>query len=76
MLIKDPMISRSSRVVLNCDRYIIDIHLGINPVIGGIPLKDNNIRGISAWISGECLIETVVCEIRFNLFLFMSINSG
>jgi len=38
-------------------------HFGINPVNGGIPLKDNNIIGIISCIIGDIIFILFSCEL-------------
>jgi len=47
------------------DKILRDIHLGINPVNGGIPLKDKRSKGIINIKSGVCV------EDRFMVFLIL-----
>lgn len=44
-------------------RVKIVSHLGINPVNGGIPLKDNNIIGIISCIIGVIIFILFSCEL-------------
>jgi len=64
-----------SRVVFVGAIYIIVIHLGINPVRGGIPLKDRSSRGISACNIGEVVMDLLICEI-YAIFLKWSIKNN
>lgn len=51
-------------------------HFGINPVRGGIPLRDSSITGIKSWIIGECLLISVNWLLFVELNDFIIINSG
>lgn len=56
-------------------KYSIVIHLGTNPVRGGIPLNDKRSSGISACSSGEVLIDLLICEI-YDIFLKWNIKNN
>lgn len=51
-------------------------HFGINPVRGGIPLRDRSITGINSWMIGECLLISVSWLLFVELNAFRIRNSG
>jgi len=55
--------------------YNIVIHLGINPVSGGIPLNDNRSSGISACNTGEVAMVLLICE-TYDIFLKWNIKNN
>lgn len=57
-------------------RYVIDNHFGINPVNGGIPLRDNNNNGIAICSRGEVFINLVIFDGAERFLIYMIRKSG
>jgi len=55
--------------------YMVN-HLGINPVSGGIPLKDNSIIGSISWMEGDIMFSLLNCLLLIWLSVFNMMNNG
>lgn len=61
--------------VSNDIEYMVS-HLGINPVRGGIPLKDNSMIGNKSWRIGDIIFILLNCLLLICLSVFIIINRG
>lgn len=76
MFIIAPMIRIIVIVGLIGAIVLIAIHFGINPVSGGIPLKDSRIIGIINCDMGEMLISLFRFLVFVRFFTYIMINKG
>lgn len=71
-----PIIKITVVVGAICANELIVIHLGINPVNGGIPLKDRSRIGIIIWYMGEYEISLIELLLFAVCFLWKMMKSG
>lgn len=61
--------------VSNDIEYMVS-HLGINPVSGGMPLRDNSIIGNKSWRAGDIIFILLNCLLLICLSVCIIINRG
>jgi hypothetical protein len=76
MFIIAPRINKISVIGVSNDIEYIVSHLGINPVRGGIPLKDSNMIGSKSCRAGDIIFILLNCLLLICLSVFIMINRG